>query len=268
VRTPRALPAVKGPKRAVDPRLALALRVLLEGRHRGRANGATWEQLRDELVADGLEVGVVRRLQEAASHLRRVGTGGSKVPIGATSQAGVYLIVDADDKKLALSERLKRLRAEAEEVAALDVALADEIIGFLARVSPERDAVEEALTRIAADGRGGTAGTQGPAVRHLAGEDGTIPPVSSSPAAANNELPQRTPSPGERVAGEEGSPTEQHGAGRPASGSNGASQHTETLQRRGSGEGGPPASPAAANAARAPLAKPVQLGLLVVGGFA
>jgi hypothetical protein len=39
---------VKGPKRAVDPRLALALRVLLEGRHRGRANGATWEQLLGE----------------------------------------------------------------------------------------------------------------------------------------------------------------------------------------------------------------------------
>jgi hypothetical protein len=146
MRTPRALPPVKAPKRAVDPRLALALRVLLEGRHRGRANGATWEHLRDELVAEGQEVGVVRRLQEAASHLRRV----EKVAIGATSQAGVFLIVDAEDKKLAVGERLKRLRAEADEIAALDVSLYERIAGFLAKVLPDEDAVEEAMRSLAA----------------------------------------------------------------------------------------------------------------------
>jgi hypothetical protein len=144
--TPRALPPVKAPKRAVEPRLALALRVLLEGRHRGRANGATWEHLRDELVAEGQEVGVVRRLQEAASHLRRV----EKVAIGATSQAGVFLIVDAEDKKLAVGERLKRLRAEADEIAALDVSLYERIAGFLAKVLPDEDAVEEAMRSLAA----------------------------------------------------------------------------------------------------------------------
>jgi hypothetical protein len=137
---------VKAPKRAVEPRLALALRVLLEGRHRGRANGATWEHLRDELVAEGQEVGVVRRLQEAASHLRRV----EKVAIGATSQAGVFLIVDAEDKKLAVGERLKRLRAEADEIAALDVSLYERIAGFLAKVLPDEDAVEEAMRSLAA----------------------------------------------------------------------------------------------------------------------
>jgi hypothetical protein len=146
VLTPRALPPVKAPKRAVEPRLALALRVLLEGRHRGRANGATWEHLRDELVAEGQEVGVVRRLQEAASHLRRV----EKVAIGATSQAGVFLIVDAEDKKLAVGERLKRLRAEADEIAALDVSLYERIAGFLAKVLPDEDAVEDAMRSLAA----------------------------------------------------------------------------------------------------------------------
>jgi hypothetical protein len=146
VLTPRALPPVKAPKRAVEPRLALALRVLLEGRHRGRANGATWEQLRDELVAEEHEVGNVRRLQECAQHLRRV----DKVPIGATSQAGVFLIVDAEDKKLAVGERLKRLRAEADEIAALDVSLYERIAGFLAKVLPDEDAVEEAMRSLAA----------------------------------------------------------------------------------------------------------------------
>jgi hypothetical protein len=130
MRTPRALPPVKAPKRAVEPRLALALRVLLEGRHRGRANGATWEQLRDELIAEEHEVGNVRRLQECAQHLRRV----DKVPIGATSQAGVFLIVDAEDKK----------------IAALDVSLYERIAGFLAKVLPDEDAVEEAMRSLAA----------------------------------------------------------------------------------------------------------------------
>jgi hypothetical protein len=146
MRTPRALPAVKAPKRAVDPRLALALRVLLEGRHRGRANGATWEHLRDELVAEGHEVGVVRRLQEAASHLRRI----DKVAIGATSKSGVFLIVDAADQRLAVSERLKRLRAEADEIAALDVSLHERIAAFLTHVLPGEDAVEEAVRALAA----------------------------------------------------------------------------------------------------------------------
>jgi hypothetical protein len=198
MRTPRALPAVKAPKRAVDPRLALALRVLLEGRHRGRANGATWEHLRDELVAEGHEVGVVRRLQEAASHLRRVGTNGSKVRVGATSAAGVYVIVDAEDQKLAVSERLKRLRAEADEIAALDVALAAEIIGFLARVDPRVDAVEEAI-RNAADDRGATAGPEtsadvaGPAISAVRppGLAGTHPPPLPATPGPANEPSQR-----------------------------------------------------------------------------
>lgn len=120
----RARPAGE---RLVDSGLKLALRLLVEGRHRGHENGATWEMLAAELEAEGRKVSNVRRLQEAASQLRRV----DKVPIAATSFAGVFLVVDDVDRKLAASERVKRLRSEAAELAAFDRALAEQILGAL-----------------------------------------------------------------------------------------------------------------------------------------
>lgn len=113
--------------RTVDPALRLALSLLLHARHFGRESAATWEQLRAELAAEGLSVKHVRRLQEAASVLRRV----DKAPIGATSHGGVYWVADDVDRKLAASERVKRIRSEAEELAAFDRALYEQIAGVL-----------------------------------------------------------------------------------------------------------------------------------------
>lgn len=116
----RARPASE---RAVDGRLKLALRLLLEARHTGRENAGTWEQLAQELEAEGVRVSNVRRLQEAASHLRRF----DKVAIGSTSQSGVYVVADDTDRKLSAAERLKRIRAEVAELAAFDRALAEQL---------------------------------------------------------------------------------------------------------------------------------------------
>lgn len=121
--TPRPRRARPAGERIVDRGLALALRLLVEARHRGHANGATWEELAQELEAEGRTVTHVRRLQEAASHLRRV----DKVPIAATSVSGVFLVVDEADRRLAAAERVKRLRTEAAELAAFDRALAEQI---------------------------------------------------------------------------------------------------------------------------------------------
>jgi hypothetical protein len=122
--SPRRRPAGA---RAVDPALRLALGLLLHSRHEGRANAATWEQLRQELAAQGLEVKHVRRLQEAASVLRRE----DKMPIGATSGGGVYYVADDTDRRLAAAERVKRIRAEVRELEAFDRALYEQIAGAL-----------------------------------------------------------------------------------------------------------------------------------------
>ncbi len=106
-----------------DRRLRLALRLLIESRHVGREHAATWETLREELEAEGLFVKAVRRLQEAASYLRRV----DKVAIGADSMAGVYLVIDDDERKRTAGERVKRIRAEVEELAAFDRAMYERI---------------------------------------------------------------------------------------------------------------------------------------------
>jgi hypothetical protein len=111
----------------VSPRLKLALRLLLEAHHEGRENSATWEQLQRELAERGLEVRVVRRLQEAAKELRHV----DKVAIGGDSEAGIYIIRTDFERRLTLAERVKRLRAEAKEIEVLDRALYDRIAGVL-----------------------------------------------------------------------------------------------------------------------------------------
>jgi hypothetical protein len=113
--------------RPVEERVKAALRRVVEGRHVGRDHAATWEQLVDELAAEGVEVNHVRRLQEAASDLRRV----DKVAIVGLSGVGVFLVADDQDRKLAASERVKRLRAEVQELEALDRALYERIAGAL-----------------------------------------------------------------------------------------------------------------------------------------
>lgn len=113
--------------RPVDPRLKLAMRLLCEARHYGREQAATWEQLAQELELEGVHVSNVRRLREAASELRRI----DKVAIGGVSGFGVFVARDDTDRKLIASERLKRLRAEAEELEAFDLALYLRIAGVL-----------------------------------------------------------------------------------------------------------------------------------------
>lgn len=125
LRAPR--PARRAGERPVDPSVRLALGLLLHTRHEGRANAATWEALRQELAAEGLEVKHVRRLQEAASLLRRE----DKMPIGSTSHGGVYYVADDTDRRLAAAERVKRIRSEAQELAAFDLALYEQIAGVL-----------------------------------------------------------------------------------------------------------------------------------------
>lgn len=104
-------------------RLAPALQELLERRHVGRVHAATWDQLRDELLAEGVSVGAVRRLQEAASFLRRV----KKVAVGGDSQAGIYIVRDDVERKRIAAERVKRIRAEVAELEAFDRALYERI---------------------------------------------------------------------------------------------------------------------------------------------
>lgn len=130
---------LRPPKRAptgrpVNPGLARSLRRLLLDRHVGRESAATWEQLLAELAATGLDVGHVRRLQEAASYLRRV----EKLAVGATSQSGVYVVMDDSDRRLAAAERIKRIRAEVEELAAFDRALYERVAPLLLAVDEGR----------------------------------------------------------------------------------------------------------------------------------
>jgi hypothetical protein len=121
-------PVTRG--RAVDHVVAAALRRVLYRAHVGRESGATWEQLLGEVSREGVEVTIVRRLQEAASYLRRV----EKVPVGGTSRDGIYIVVDDADRRLQVAERVKRIRAEAEEIAALDRSLYERIAPLLMAV--------------------------------------------------------------------------------------------------------------------------------------
>lgn len=99
-------PTRRGPVRAVDPRLRTCLRNLLQSRHDGMERAATWEQLRQELVAEGLQVGVVRRLQEAVSEMAE----DEGLPIVGLSGAGVFWARRASEIEAALAEADKRAR--------------------------------------------------------------------------------------------------------------------------------------------------------------
>lgn len=91
----------------------LALRLLLEARHVGREHAATWEELRQELNAEGagveggLRVTQVRRLQEAKDVLLDAG-----VPVVALSDSGVFIARTAAEVALALAETEKRARRQ------------------------------------------------------------------------------------------------------------------------------------------------------------
>lgn len=90
---------------AGEERLKVALRLLLEARHVGVGEAASWETLRDELVAEGLPRTVVRRLQEAAEQLLDEG-----VPVIGLSSAGVCVARTADEVAAALAETERRAR--------------------------------------------------------------------------------------------------------------------------------------------------------------
>lgn len=90
---------------AVDPALKLALELLLQARHTGRARAATWETLRDELVDEGRPMCVVRRLQEAAEQLLDEGK-----PVVGLSSDGVFWAETAAEVELSLRESEKRAR--------------------------------------------------------------------------------------------------------------------------------------------------------------
>ena len=92
-------------ERAVDPALRLALSLLLPSRHQGRAHAATWEALRAELGAEGLQVGAIRRLQEAAEELLEAGA-----PIVGMSASGVFWAETAEEIEQSLAETEKRAR--------------------------------------------------------------------------------------------------------------------------------------------------------------
>lgn len=127
-RAPHSTPTPRG--RPVDQRLALCLRLLLEARHEGLEQTATWETLRAELEAEGLRVNHVRRLQEAAAYLRRV----EKVAVGGVSGLGICIVKSERDRRLVAGERVKRIRAEVEELAAFDRALYEQIADALPAV--------------------------------------------------------------------------------------------------------------------------------------
>jgi hypothetical protein len=122
-------------ERAVSRGLCLTLRRILLERHVGRESAATWEQLLGEVSREGIEVKVVRRLQEAASHLRRV----EKLPVGGTSQSGIYIVMDEKDRRFIAAERVKRIRAEVEELAAFDRALYERVAPLLLAVDGGRE---------------------------------------------------------------------------------------------------------------------------------
>lgn len=89
----------------VDAALKLALELLLRARHTGRSQAATWETLRDELVAEGRPMCVVRRLQEAGEALLDEGK-----PVVGLSSDGVFWAETAAEVELSLRESEKRAR--------------------------------------------------------------------------------------------------------------------------------------------------------------
>jgi hypothetical protein len=91
--------------RSPDPLLLSALSTELE-RHVGRANAATWEDLRLALYRSGVAVPVVRRLQEAALVLRSRG-----VPVVGLSGSGVFLAATVDEVDDAIREKRGRALA-------------------------------------------------------------------------------------------------------------------------------------------------------------
>lgn len=93
-------------ERPVDEALRTALALLLHVRHFGRENAATWEALRDELVAEGMPRVVIRRLQEAAELLLEE----EGAPIVGLSSDGVWWAASADEIEQALRECEKRAR--------------------------------------------------------------------------------------------------------------------------------------------------------------
>ena len=89
----------------MDGALKLALSLLLQARHCGLANAACWEDLRDELVAEGRPMCVVRRLQEAAEQLLDEGK-----PVIGLSSEGVCWAATAEEVERSLRESEKRAR--------------------------------------------------------------------------------------------------------------------------------------------------------------
>lgn len=102
--------ARRPPRRArehtVDPRVRLALSVLLQARHVGQENAAPWDQLVQELVAEGMRPMPTRRLQEAAADLLE--TEGR--PIVGLSEAGVFWARTAEEVERALRQSERRAR--------------------------------------------------------------------------------------------------------------------------------------------------------------
>jgi len=107
-------PQQRHPRRPerVDLRVKLALRFLLSSRHRGMENAATWEEMLEQLNADGraageggLYVARVRRLQEAAEELLA-----EENPIASLSSRGVFWAVRPEELEASFRERDKRAR--------------------------------------------------------------------------------------------------------------------------------------------------------------
>lgn len=105
-----------------DAALVEALGALLMDRHVGAQHAATWDRLRDELRAAGLEVGAVRRLQEARDVLREKG-----LPVVGTSDRGIFLADTEDERAEAASELRKRIASLNRALSTVDAACAGRI---------------------------------------------------------------------------------------------------------------------------------------------
>jgi hypothetical protein len=91
--------------RRPDPALVEALGALLGCRHYGKDEAATWDELRVELEREGVEVGAVRRLQEASEILLDRG-----LPVVGLSSAGVFVARSVDEIDSAIRESETRAR--------------------------------------------------------------------------------------------------------------------------------------------------------------
>lgn len=108
--------------RSVSPVLLETMGHLLAHQHLGAQNAVTWERLRDELRAHGIEVNAVRRLQEARDVLRERG-----LPVVGTSDRGVFLASTEDERAEAASEIRKRIASLTRALATVDEACAGRI---------------------------------------------------------------------------------------------------------------------------------------------